>query len=118
GIRGARRLARWNGRNAVARIRARSAGMGAARRVDRRRRRAARLAAHAARRGRPRCVRRVRSDLLTTPARVTWLGHSTVMVELQGTTILTDPLLRGRVMHLRRIAPATPPREIDVDAVL
>jgi L-ascorbate metabolism protein UlaG (beta-lactamase superfamily) len=54
---------------------------------------------------------------LTTPARVTWLGHSTVMIELQSTTILTDPLLRGRVMHLRRIAPATP-REIDVDAVL
>ena len=33
---------------------------------------------------------------------VTWLGHSTVLVELDGATVLTDPLLRSRVAHLVR----------------
>ncbi|HEY8583977.1 MAG TPA: MBL fold metallo-hydrolase [Capillimicrobium sp.] len=49
--------------------------------------------------------------------RVTWLGHATVLVEAGGARLLTDPVLRGRVAHLRRHAPpAAPPR--DVDAVL
>jgi L-ascorbate metabolism protein UlaG (beta-lactamase superfamily) len=39
------------------------------------------------------------------PARITWLGHSTVLVELDGTRLLTDPALRKRVGHLRRDAP-------------
>jgi L-ascorbate metabolism protein UlaG (beta-lactamase superfamily) len=49
--------------------------------------------------------------------RLTWLGHATVLLELGGAAVLTDPLLRSRVAHLRRHAPlpATPPR---VDAVL
>jgi L-ascorbate metabolism protein UlaG (beta-lactamase superfamily) len=34
-----------------------------------------------------------------------WLGHSTVSIELDGVRILTDPLLRLRVAHLRRRAP-------------
>jgi L-ascorbate metabolism protein UlaG (beta-lactamase superfamily) len=51
------------------------------------------------------------------PDRLTWLGHATVLVELGGTRLLTDPVLRGRVAHLRRHAPAiAPPR--DVEAVL
>jgi L-ascorbate metabolism protein UlaG (beta-lactamase superfamily) len=51
------------------------------------------------------------------PDRVTWLGHATVLVELNGTRLLTDPVLRGRIAHLRRHAPKIePPR--DVDAVL
>ena len=29
--------------------------------------------------------------------RVTWLGHSTVLIELGGARILTDPVLRDRV---------------------
>jgi L-ascorbate metabolism protein UlaG (beta-lactamase superfamily) len=37
-------------------------------------------------------------------SRLTWLGHSTVLIELDGTRILTDPLLRARVLHLRRRA--------------
>jgi L-ascorbate metabolism protein UlaG (beta-lactamase superfamily) len=49
--------------------------------------------------------------------KVTWLGHSTVLVEIDGVRLLTDPVLRGRVAHLRRVPPtaAVPP---NVDAVL
>jgi L-ascorbate metabolism protein UlaG (beta-lactamase superfamily) len=46
--------------------------------------------------------------------RVTWLGHATVLVELGGVRLLTDPVLRSRVAHLRRHGPApAPPRRID-----
>jgi L-ascorbate metabolism protein UlaG (beta-lactamase superfamily) len=34
--------------------------------------------------------------------RIVFLGHSTVLVEMDGVRLLTDPLLRGRVAHLRR----------------
>jgi len=48
---------------------------------------------------------------------VTWIGHSTVLVELDGVRLLTDPVLRGRVAQLRRVAlPGPPPA--GVDAVL
>ena len=47
---------------------------------------------------------------------VRWLGHSTVLVEIDGARVLTDPLLRRRVAHLRRSSPA--PTETPVDAVL
>ena len=40
-----------------------------------------------------------------TDARLTWLGHSTVLVELDGTRVLTDPVLRRRVGHLQRDSP-------------
>jgi L-ascorbate metabolism protein UlaG (beta-lactamase superfamily) len=43
------------------------------------------------------------------PDRIAFLGHSTVLIELGGETFLTDPLLRGRVAHLRRYAPAPEP---------
>jgi L-ascorbate metabolism protein UlaG (beta-lactamase superfamily) len=48
---------------------------------------------------------------------VRYIGHSTVFIELDGVRLLTDPLLRSRVAHLRRAAPleeSTPA----VDAVL
>ncbi len=51
--------------------------------------------------------------------RIAFLGHATVLIELGGVRLLTDPLLRGRVAHLRRQAPM--PREelfADLDAVL
>ena len=48
-------------------------------------------------------------------ARLTWLGHATVGIQLDGVTLLTDPLLRRRVAHLRHIAP---PKPQAVDAVL
>ena len=34
--------------------------------------------------------------------RVTWGGHATVLLELAGARLLTDPVLRSRVAHLRR----------------
>jgi L-ascorbate metabolism protein UlaG (beta-lactamase superfamily) len=34
--------------------------------------------------------------------RIVFLGHATALIELGGVTLLTDPLLRGRVVHLRR----------------
>ena len=49
--------------------------------------------------------------------RLTWLGHSTVLIELGEARLLTDPVLRSRVFHLRRHG--APPRLPDsVDAVL
>ncbi|TAJ16403.1 MAG: MBL fold metallo-hydrolase [Dehalococcoidia bacterium] len=37
---------------------------------------------------------------------VRWLGHASVVVEVDGARVLTDPLLRGRFLHvLRRAAP-------------
>jgi L-ascorbate metabolism protein UlaG (beta-lactamase superfamily) len=37
-----------------------------------------------------------------THRRLVWLGHATVLVDLDGVKLLTDPVLRPRVMHLRR----------------
>lgn len=36
---------------------------------------------------------------------LTFAGHSTMLVELDGVRLLTDPLLRERLLHLRRHAP-------------
>ena len=33
---------------------------------------------------------------------ITWLGHSTVLIEAGGARLLTDPVLRPRVAHLTR----------------
>jgi L-ascorbate metabolism protein UlaG (beta-lactamase superfamily) len=49
--------------------------------------------------------------------RLTWLGHSTVLIELGEARLLTDPVLRSRVFHLRRHG-AIPRRPESVDAVL
>ena len=54
---------------------------------------------------------------MTGPARVTWIGHSTVLIEIDDVRILTDPLLRTRVMHLRRLADL-PADRLEPDAVL
>lgn len=52
-----------------------------------------------------------------TAPRVTWLGHSTALIELNGMRLLTDPLLRSRVAHLRRQGRV--PRHLGlIDAVL
>lgn len=37
--------------------------------------------------------------------RLTYLGHATVLIELDGVRLLTDPLLRHRIAHLRRRRP-------------
>jgi len=50
---------------------------------------------------------------------VTWLGHSTVLIEAGGLRLLTDPVLRPRVAHLTRRAPAVDPAGLGpLDAVL
>ncbi len=53
-----------------------------------------------------------RADTVT----VTWVGHATVLLEVDGFRIITDPILTSRVAHLRRrvAAPTIEP----VDAVL
>jgi L-ascorbate metabolism protein UlaG (beta-lactamase superfamily) len=49
---------------------------------------------------------------------VRWIGHSTVLVELDGVRLLTDPLLRDRVVMLRRSEPLELEELEDLDAVL
>jgi L-ascorbate metabolism protein UlaG (beta-lactamase superfamily) len=51
--------------------------------------------------------------------RVTWIGHGTALVDLDGVRLLTDPLLRDRVAHLRRrVPPADPAALRDIGAIL
>jgi L-ascorbate metabolism protein UlaG (beta-lactamase superfamily) len=45
--------------------------------------------------------------------RITFVGHSTVLVELDGLRVLTDPVLRGRVAHIVRRASAVETGVID-----
>jgi L-ascorbate metabolism protein UlaG (beta-lactamase superfamily) len=49
---------------------------------------------------------------------ITYIGHATVLVEMEGTRLLTDPLLRRRVVHLRRGVGLDLPSLGEVDAVL
>jgi L-ascorbate metabolism protein UlaG (beta-lactamase superfamily) len=51
-------------------------------------------------------------------ARIEYVGHATVLVDLDGVRLLTDPLLRNRVAHLRRVAPLDARSRRGVDAVL
>ena len=52
-------------------------------------------------------------------ARVEYIGHATVFVDLDGVRLLTDPLLRNRVVHLRRSTPVPAARSLrGLDAVL
>jgi L-ascorbate metabolism protein UlaG (beta-lactamase superfamily) len=45
---------------------------------------------------------------------LTWLGHSTVLLDVGGARLLTDPVLRPRVGHLRRrVPPAPAPGRVD-----
>ena len=45
------------------------------------------------------------ADPRTTSLRLTWLGHSSVVLDLDGVRLLTDPLLR------RNAGAATPPAD-------
>ena len=52
-------------------------------------------------------------------ARVTYVGHATALIELGGRRVLTDPLLRNRLGHLRRHgAPPGAAVGTDLDLVL
>ena len=50
--------------------------------------------------------------------RLSWLGHSTVLFELDGVRLLTDPVIRPRVLHLRRVGAAPRLDSLSLDAVL
>jgi L-ascorbate metabolism protein UlaG (beta-lactamase superfamily) len=50
---------------------------------------------------------------------ITWLGHSTVLIELDGARLLTDPVLGKRVSGLVRVAPPVAPESSsEIDTVL
>jgi L-ascorbate metabolism protein UlaG (beta-lactamase superfamily) len=56
---------------------------------------------------------------VSAAARVTYLGHATVLVEIDGVHLLTDPVLRRRVGPLWRHGTLPDPRLTeDIDAVL
>lgn len=50
--------------------------------------------------------------------RVTFLGHATALIEMDATRLITDPVLRGRVVHLRRAQRVDRDAVTHVDAVL
>ena len=50
--------------------------------------------------------------------RIQYVGHATVFVDLDGVRLLTDPLLRNRVAHLRRSTRVPARTGRGVDAVL
>ncbi|GMR10432.1 MAG: MBL fold metallo-hydrolase [Anaerolineae bacterium] len=51
--------------------------------------------------------------------RIVYLGHASVLLQMQGVRILTDPLLKNRVLHLyRRSAPVPAVHYAEIDAVL
>jgi L-ascorbate metabolism protein UlaG (beta-lactamase superfamily) len=60
-----------------------------------------------------------RLDVDSSPSQlaITWLGHATVLVEIDGVRVITDPVLRDRVGPLVRIVPG-PRLSGPVDCVL
>jgi L-ascorbate metabolism protein UlaG (beta-lactamase superfamily) len=51
--------------------------------------------------------------------RITYIGHSTALIEVSGRRFLTDPMLRDRVLHIRRrVALPADDRLLEADAVL
>ena len=48
---------------------------------------------------------------------ITYVGHATVLIEVDGTRLLTDPVLVSRIGHIRRIAPPAP-TDLRTDAIL
>ncbi len=57
---------------------------------------------------------------MTAPRRaaIQYVGHATTLVDVGGVRLLTDPLLRNRVTHLRRAVKVDPGALRGVDAVL
>src|SRR3954451_6481524 len=63
--------------------------------------------------------RPARDEHRAVPERITWVGHATVLIEMDGVRLLTDPVLRPRLAHLRRHgAPPAAGVAQDIDAVL
>ena len=53
-----------------------------------------------------------------TPNTVAWLGHSCTAIGLDGLLLVTDPVLRRRVVHLRRQTAVDPAVLAGADAIL
>jgi L-ascorbate metabolism protein UlaG (beta-lactamase superfamily) len=49
---------------------------------------------------------------------VTYIGHATVVIDLDGVRLITDPVLRPRVLHLRRVGSVPAAALRGLDAVL
>ena len=49
---------------------------------------------------------------------ITWVGHATVLLDIGGYRVITDPALTHRVAHLRRRRAVPDPATTDVDLVL
>ena len=60
----------------------------------------------------------VNASAETSAGALTWLGHSCVVIQLDGHLLVTDPVLRNRIFHLRRRAPVDPAALDGVDAIL
>ncbi|MEP6638703.1 MAG: MBL fold metallo-hydrolase [Chloroflexota bacterium] len=59
------------------------------------------------------------AELVAEGLRLTYVGHATVLIELDGVRILTDPVLGDRLGPLRRLGPTPDPMEIgDIDGIL
>jgi len=59
------------------------------------------------------------NDDVRGPLRLTYVGHATVLIEMDGVRILTDPVLRSRIGPLRRIGPTPDASDLGpIDAVL
>lgn len=56
--------------------------------------------------------------MVGAPARLVYVGHATVLIEMDGVRLITDPVLRNRVAHLRRRVPVDRGAAAGVDAVL
>jgi L-ascorbate metabolism protein UlaG (beta-lactamase superfamily) len=54
----------------------------------------------------------------TSPGKIVYVGHATVLIELDGVRLLTDPVLRLRIGHLWRRVPLEVADLGDLDAVL
>lgn len=50
--------------------------------------------------------------------KISYIGHATLLIEMDGLRILTDPLLRRTIGHLRRQGPPPPSEVKDADLVL
>lgn len=56
---------------------------------------------------------------MTMNEKITYIGHATTLIEVEGHRILTDPVLRSRLAHLRRQGPAIVEEWVaDLDAVV
>lgn len=60
------------------------------------------------------------ADVSSTPPApsIEYVGHATVVVDIAGVKLMSDPLLRNRVTHLRRAAKVNPAALRGIDAVL